>query len=390
MFDISKQRRRIKRRIKNRVLRTCLYLPVLAVCTASSVFFHSWFSGKIEYGFKESVTGPIQPSPSYDIDKKQSLKAVKEVQIEDAHLIRPFEPVDLITVSYKTIKEETKKIRRLPANKQAPGLEEFKDNKNKGVNNEYYVQVSSSKNYKFAERILIKLKEQYPNVSLVEHNSFYKVRITGIMTKKQGNAISEKIEEQFSMKPILVQKKRIISLADAVRPYIGTSYTRIDCYGLIVRGLMNQGVKYHGNGGLRKKLENLAANDGLPHNAYLNGEGLIEKKGTKIFSKSLLSIIKTDETVGEIYSEMEPYLQDGLVLSFSTPTRGHTGIISKQKDVWTYINSGVIDNQIYPGIVSERVGEEYLRPEIKKWMAFAEKRNESLSVTLGRLDADQL
>jgi hypothetical protein len=386
MFDTSKQRRRIKRRVK----RTWSCFPVLAVCTAFSVSFLPPFSGKFEYGFKESITGPIQPNLSYEIDKKQSIEVVKEVQIEDANLIRHFEPVDLITVNYNKREEEMNEIRSLPEEEKAPGLEELKDKKNKAVNNEYYVQVSSWKNYKLAERILIKLKEQYPHVNIVKQNSFYKIRIAGIMTKKQGDAISERIEEQFYIKPLLVQKKRKISLADAVKPYIGTSYTRINCYGLIVRGLMNQGVKYFGNGGLREKLENLAEVDGLPHNAYLNGEGLTEKGGIKIFSKSFHSIIETDETAGEIYSEMAPYLRVGLVLSFSTPTRGHTGIISKQKDVWTYINSGVIDNQIYPGIVSERVGEEFLRPEIKKWMAFAQKRKEPLSVTLGRLDVDQL
>jgi len=81
---------------------------------------------------------------------------------------------------------------------------------------------------------------------------------------------------------------------------------------------MNQGVQYHGHGGLREKLENLALLDGLPNNAYLTGEGLVEKAGTKIFSNSIRRISNTLEEADKIYSEITPYLREGLILSFST------------------------------------------------------------------------
>ncbi len=179
------------------------------------------------------------------------------------------------------------------------------------------------------------------------------------------------------------------SLADAVKPFIGKSYKNIDCYGLVVRGLINQGVKYHGHGGLREKLEDLAELHGLPGNAYLNGEGLVEKAGEKLFSKSLNRISNTQKDTDEIYNEMKPYLQEGQILSFSTPTRGHTGVISRQGNDWTYINSGLIDNQVSPGKVNERVGEEFLKAEIKNWFALASSRKESLRVTLGQVHKSQ-
>jgi hypothetical protein len=173
------------------------------------------------------------------------------------------------------------------------------------------------------------------------------------------------------------------TLDEAVKPYIGTSYKKIDCYGLIVRGLSRQGVQYWGKGGIREKLENLAKKDGLPGNAYLNGEGLVEKAGEKIYSKSLLNISNSREKAEQVYSELRPHLQKGLILSFSTPTRGHTGVVSRQGDEWTYINSGLIDNQISHGKVSERVGEERLKAEINNWFTLAANRKESLTVTLG-------
>ena len=153
---------------------------------------------------------------------------------------------------------------------------------------------------------------------------------------------------------------------------------------------MNKGVRYYGRGGLKEKLEKLALIDGLPNNAYLNGEGLVEKAGTIIFSNSIHRISNTREETDNIYSEITPYLRKGLILSFSTTTRGHTGIVSIWEDDWTYINSGVIDNQISYSKVSKRVGEEFLKAEIENWVVLASSRKEPLTVTLGQIDENQL
>jgi hypothetical protein len=179
------------------------------------------------------------------------------------------------------------------------------------------------------------------------------------------------------------------SLADAVKPYIGTPYNQIDCYGLVVRGLMDQGVKYNGHDGLREKLEHLAARDGRPSNAYFSGEGLVEQAGIKVYSKSIQSIPNPRGKTDEIYSEIVPYLREGMILSFSTPTRGHTGVVSRQGDNWTYINSGVIDNAVSPGRVSKGVGEEILKEEINNWCVLAAGRREPLIVTIGQVGGNK-
>lgn len=180
------------------------------------------------------------------------------------------------------------------------------------------------------------------------------------------------------------------SLADAVKTYIGTPYNEIDCYALVVRGLTNQGIQYAGHGGLREHLESLALSKGLPPNAYFSGEGLVEKAGTPIFFKSIEKMSNSEQKAEEIYSEMTPYLREGLILSFSTPTRGHTGIVSRQGKHWTYINSGVIDNQVSPGRVSKRVGEEILKAEIRNWCLLAKGREEPLRVTVGLVNRNHL
>ena len=342
----------------------------------------------------DSSTDPIadfiKSSPTYYIGRKQSFELVQEVENQDISRGEPFEAVHSHTVSDKTTEKEIEESRDISKKENFSDSKQLLVKKNAAVSNEHYVQVGSWKNLKYAEEIFVELKKLYLDVNLVKHNSFYKVRISGVMSKRQGTIISKNIEGKFKMKSLLVLKIHNPSLADAVRPFIGTSYTEIDCYGLIVRGLINQGVQYYGHGGLREKLENLALLDGLSNNAYFNGEGLVEKAGKKIFSNSIHRISNARDETDKIYSDITPYLQEGLILSFSTTTRGHTGIISKLEDDWTYINSGVIDNQIFSNEVSERVGEEFLKAEIKNWVVLASKRKEPLTVTLGQIDEKQL
>jgi hypothetical protein len=193
-------------------------------------------------------------------------------------------------------------------------------------------------------------------------------------------AETKDVDQQF-----VTGKMQASTLVDAVKPYIGTPYNKINCYGLIVRGLQNQGINYKGQGGIREKLIELAESHGLPRNAYFNGEGLVEKAGTKVFSKSMHNVSNASEQTNSIYSEMQPHLREGFILSFSTPTKGHTGIVSRHGDEWTYINSGLIDNNVSSGRVTRRVGEEFLEKELKNWVALAAKKKEPLTVTIGHV-----
>lgn len=179
-------------------------------------------------------------------------------------------------------------------------------------------------------------------------------------------------------------------LARAVRPLYGTSYEHLDCYELVVRGLKSMGVRYEGQGGIRDHLVNMAAEHDLPDNAYLNGEGLVEAFGSKVYATSMGNIDHADTMAQQIFREMVPELEEGLILSFSTRSRGHTGIISQQDGLWTFINSGVMDHSISPGTEPERVGEEILSEEINNWLQLAATEDETLSITLGSLSQQKL
>lgn len=180
------------------------------------------------------------------------------------------------------------------------------------------------------------------------------------------------------------------NLAQAVQSYLGRSYREMNCYGLLVRGLSRMGIQYGGRGGLQDQLVQMAKSKGLPANAYMTGEGLIEASGAKVFSKSLNTVGNVEQAAGTIYNEMAPLLQKGYILSFSTPTRGHTGVISQHDQTWTFINSGYLDNQVEKTGKGKGVGEEVLVKEIKNWCKVAAKNGESLVVTLGRLQEDKL
>ena len=83
-------------------------------------------------------------------------------------------------------------------------------------------------------------------------------------------------------------------------------------------------------------------------------------------------------------------LSNGQILSFSTPTKGHMGIISNNGSVWTFINSGFLDNQFGTHPIKKGVGEENLAAEIDNWVRLAAKRNEPLRISIGKVSGTKL
>lgn len=190
------------------------------------------------------------------------------------------------------------------------------------------------------------------------------------------------------------KKDEPITLASAVKPYMGKSYDEVDCYELVVGGLKKMGVQYTGRGGLREKLFQMAEGKGLPKNAYVNGEGIIEASGSKVYSRSIPKVTSSAMTyqAKKVISELEPILEKGMILSFSTRSRGHTGVISKKDNDWTFINSGDMDHNLdeEKKYLEKGVGEEPLKDEIMNWFEVAATRNEHLNITVGRINDKKL
>ncbi|MCK5226775.1 MAG: hypothetical protein KAK02_01135, partial [Desulfobulbaceae bacterium] len=180
------------------------------------------------------------------------------------------------------------------------------------------------------------------------------------------------------------------SLASAVKPYYGRPYEEIDCYDLILRGLREMGVRYMGHGGLRQQLVNMAVDKGLPRNTFFNGEGIIEASGARTYSKSINWVSNARSQASDAYEDLQPLLEKGNILSFSLQSRGHTGIVSQKDGMWTFINSGKMDNPIDSPGALKSVGEEKLKEEVFNWFKLAKEKKESLQITLGRLQVEKL
>ncbi len=179
-------------------------------------------------------------------------------------------------------------------------------------------------------------------------------------------------------------------LVQALRPYIGRPYAEMDCYELVVQGLKKMGVRYHGPDGLKSRLLEMALADGRPANAFLNGEGLIRASGETVFATALTPPAAAAETAGAVYAAMAPLLAAGQLLSFSTPTRGHTGVVAHRDGQWTFINSGRVDHPVAVAGTAKGVGEEVLQAEIANWLRLAHRRGEGLRITLGHFQDRKL
>ena len=180
------------------------------------------------------------------------------------------------------------------------------------------------------------------------------------------------------------------NLVDTVKPMIGKTYADMNCYELLVNVLSKMGVQYYGRDGLGRRMVAGAMDKGLPINAYLNGEGLIRFSGSETYRKSFLRVSDPVGQARKVIQEMASHLEKGSILSFSIESQGHAGIISSKNGSWTYINSGIMDNPVDKITTSKGVGEESLDREIENWFRLAARKNESLVITLGKLDKNKL
>lgn len=179
-------------------------------------------------------------------------------------------------------------------------------------------------------------------------------------------------------------------LATVLERHIGTSYERLNCYELVVAGLEEMGVRYGGPGGMQNYLINAAVSQGLPMNAYLTGNGLIEASAATVYDRTFSRVSGSRNEAEELWNEIEPCLEKGLILSFSTGERGHTGVVSRYGETWTFLNSGDMDHDVRSATRRKGVGEEDLRSEIENWIRRAGRRGKPLRIALGRLTPHKL
>ncbi len=204
-----------------------------------------------------------------------------------------------------------------------------------------------------------------------------------------GDTVSDLFHREGSLgegKPTLSSKE----LSQAVTSYRGTPYDRLDCYELVVQGLKDMGVNYFGKEGLQSELMQKAQREERASNAYLTGEGLIRSLGSHVFEQDLSGITHPEKAAKELMSSLKDRLEPGMILSLSTPEGGHTGVISRQEGRWTFINSGSIQHAVDDSGVSRGVAEEDLQSELTGWLERAREKEQSFSLSVGRLSPEKL
>lgn len=144
---------------------------------------------------RQSLTKPVN---SHAVDERQS-----ESYIDDTETGKPIAHEPTKSVQIKGVTEETEKLKEKD---KIPDLNQSLVKAVSTGSNEYYVQVGTWRNSKYAEAMLVKVKKYYPKAYMSKHNNFNKIRIPDIPTKKQGIIVSREIEEKFNIKPLLVLK----------------------------------------------------------------------------------------------------------------------------------------------------------------------------------------
>ena len=208
-----------------------------------------------------------------------------------------------------------------------------------------------------------------------------------------SDCLSENVEEKTPILSSVMPEKLPPSspgLDQAVGAFIGTSYSRMNCYELVVGGLKRMGVQYGGAHGLSRHLVQQAYREGKSSYSLHSGEGLIRAIGSDVFMETIPRVTRVNSQARTVMKKMTDVLQEGQILSFSTPTRGHTGVISKKGENWTFINSGVMDHNMAGKNGGKAVGEERLNDEIKNWLRRAQKEGNGLTITLGEVDSAKL
>jgi len=70
-------------------------------------------------------------------------------------------------------------------------------------NGNFYIQIGAWKNNKHAIEKYTKLKSRYPETYIIKENDYSKVRIAGIMTKREGNLMIMELEDDYNLLPFL-------------------------------------------------------------------------------------------------------------------------------------------------------------------------------------------
>jgi len=167
---------------------------------------------------------------------------------------------------------------------------------------------------------------------------------------------------------------------NAMLQNLQSRYKNRDCLEFLANLLEDNGIAYYGKNGLANQLIGQARTQGKKMNAYLTGEGLTRKLSSRPITVRLEKDYK--ESFEQVWNRLKPHIRSGSILSFSSKSFGHTGLVDQIDDRWAYFNaSGTAGKP-----ETYQVKAEDLKPEVKSWFDRAQKQETFLNITIGAID----
>ncbi len=166
----------------------------------------------------------------------------------------------------------------------------------------------------------------------------------------------------------------------AVLKKLRARYNHSDCLEFLANLLEDNGITYYGKNGLANRLMAQARIEGKNLNAYLTGEGLTQELSSQPITIKLSK--DYEGSFEQVWGQLKPYIQAGSILSFSSKSFGHTGLVDRVDNRLVYVNaSGAAGKP-----ETYQVEAEDLKPEVKSWFERAKKQETFLNITIGAIN----
>ena len=172
------------------------------------------------------------------------------------------------------------------------------------------------------------------------------------------------------------------SVKNAMLQNLRNRFKNRDCLEFVANLLEDNGIAYYGKQGLANRLIGQARTQGKKLNAYLTGEGLTRELSNQPVSLTLKR--GHVRSFDNVWQQIRPHIKAGSILSFSSKSFGHTGLVDQIDDQWVYFNSsGKIGKP-----ETYQIKAENLELEIKSWFQRAKRQDTFLNITIGSIDSN--
>ena len=173
------------------------------------------------------------------------------------------------------------------------------------------------------------------------------------------------------------------SNVDTTVKNLRTRFENKDCLEFLAGILEQNNIAYYGENGMANTLVAKARNEGKNTNTYLTGEGI-----THSLCKNPVTIhvqSNSSDSFEDVWDKVKPHIRKGTILSFSSRTFGHTGIIDSVANRPAFLNSSGVMGK--PN--TYKVLAEDPKKEIRTWFQRARRQKTFLDITAGTIDPNK-